>query len=441
MQKYLCCCVYLVFVWFCLDVSGFRTTQLSDVRVNNTSDRRSPKYQCSKCGIAFEYCSELQSELNMKDIKCPNCLQIYVHICAICSKTYKTKPRLHYHIKAVHETHKCSFCENVFTTIYRLRKHITSLHKDVPSFKRLYKCDICNKRFSGPRRLKYHVLSIHTDAEISDDDKGFLEKVNQNECPICTESFSRSLDLKTHAADIHELKTEFKCPVCSWIFHWKRALQVHVPVVHSKEIPMYSCSICDKKYYKESSLKDHVKSVHYNIRDKPCLECSLIFSTEQQLRHHERNIHHRNVAKKHVCPLCQKQLANPWHPKYHVRALHTSGDINEEGNTFLEQLNRNECPICKLVCSTSTELKSHVINIHQQETKFRCPLCLLEFSWKCALEAHLQVIHSNERQLYSCSICDKKYYKESSLKDHVKSVHDNIRDKPCLECPLVFSTA
>ena len=53
---------------------------------------------------------------------------------------------------------------------------------------------------------------------------------------------NRNLDLKTHAADIHELKTEFKCPICSSIFHWKRALQVHVPIVHSNERRMYSCS-------------------------------------------------------------------------------------------------------------------------------------------------------------------------------------------------------
>ena len=138
--------------------------------------------------------------------------------------------------------------------------------------------------------------------------------------------------------------------------------------------------------------------------------------------------------------LCQKQFANLYYFKYHVRALHTSGDKNEEGNTLLEQLNRNECPICQLVCSTGTDLKSHVINIHQQVTEFRCPLCLLEFSWKCALEAHLQVIHSNDRQMYSCSICDKKYYRKSTLKYHVKSVHYNTRDKQCLEFPLVFSS-
>ena len=123
---------------------------------------------------------------------------------------FKTKHSLQHHIKAVHETHKCSFCEKVFTTEYLLRKHVTSLHEDVHNFKRLNKCDICNKGFSGPRGLKDHVLSIYTEVEISDDDKGFLEKVNQNQCPICNESFNRSLDLKTHAADIHKLKIEFK---------------------------------------------------------------------------------------------------------------------------------------------------------------------------------------------------------------------------------------
>ena len=210
--------------------------------------------------------------------------------------------------------------------------------------------------------------------------------------------------------------------------------------MHSNDRQIFSCTICDKKYHKKSSLKDHVKLIHDNTRDKQCLECPLVFSTTRQLRNHQKNIHCGDVVKKHVCPLCQKQLGNPYLLKYHVRSLHTSGDKNEEGNALLEQLNRNECPICQVVFSTSTELKSHVINIHQQETEFKCPLCLLEFSWNCALEAHLQVIHSNERQMYSCSICDKKYHKKSSLKDHVKLIHYNIRDKQCLECPLAFST-
>ena len=109
----------------------------------------------------------------MKDIKCSNCLQIYVHICAICSNTFKSNDSLQDHIKAVHET-----------------------HKDVHNFKRLNKCVICNKRFSGPGLLMYHVLSIHTDEEPSDDDKRFLEKVNKNQCPICNESFKQKFGFK-----------------------------------------------------------------------------------------------------------------------------------------------------------------------------------------------------------------------------------------------------
>ena len=139
--------------------------------------------------------------------------------------------------------------------------------------------------------------------------------------------------------------------------------------------------------------------------------------------------------------MCHKEFGSLYYLKYHVRAHHTTGDKDEEADTFLEQLSRNECHICKLVCSTSTELKSHVTNIHQQETEFKCPLCLLEFSWKCALEAHLQVIHSNDRQMYPCSICDKEFTQASYIKTHVKTVHLNVKDMKCLECPKVYTTS
>ena len=107
---------------------------------------------------------------------------------------------------------------------------------------------------------------------------------------------------------------------------------------------------------------------------------------------------------------------------------------------MLEQLNRNECPICKQVFSVRSELKTHAVDAHLQKTEYQCQICLLTFNWKCALEAHLQVAHASERKLYPCSMCDKKFALASYMNTHIKAVHLNVKDVKCLECPKCFTT-
>ena len=58
------------------------------------------------------------------------------------------------------------------------------------------------------------------------------------------------------------------------------------PVSSSSTFP---CELCDQKFFKESDLKKHKKTVH--PVKHPCEVCWHMFETERAMKNHHRNVH------------------------------------------------------------------------------------------------------------------------------------------------------
>lgn len=253
----------------------------------------------------------------------------------------------------------CSECDLVFDTISKRLYHTLMAHR-VPRFE----CKDCGQKFhylprllnharvheSGtkkkgnrkqqkprkpkPTKTKRNKKVILEDTvtnisnEITLEDTELQLKDDQKNC---TKSIGTENDEKNTVANI---KTEitsgdtvlkkpkrrkkysrkrftpqrYACPVCKTMFASKYKMHYHK--VHHED-PKFQCYVCEKKFYLEYMLTNHVKQ--NNCQEKPkrkenlleCRICELVFDTLSKRTHHQVVAH---GEPKFVCDICGKKF-------------------------------------------------------------------------------------------------------------------------------------
>lgn len=118
-----------------------------------------------------------------------------------------------------------------------------------------YKCNTCNKSFIHSSSLKRHQSQFHNNIQLW-------------QCEVCKKYFATEINLKKHQlthtpdsiknnSDIAETaERPYECEYCHRSFVRLTHLQRHVKI-HSSNVPLFKCQICDKTYTQEVSLKQH----------------------------------------------------------------------------------------------------------------------------------------------------------------------------------------
>ena len=232
----------------------------------------------------------------------------------------------------------------------------------------------CDKYFSRPSRLQTHLLS-HTG-----------ERPFKCEAEGCDKSFTRPAHLKRHFQNSHQEKkkapsvSKSKCPQCPKEFANKYSLQKHVKIHHQKD--RYECDQCGQTFHKHNFLTVHISTEHEKMEHPhECKECGKKFQFPNKLRNHMEQHH-----KTYPCTKCD-QTFEKW-----------------------------------------TLLRKHR---DQEHSKLTCDVCDQTFANKANYRTH-QRVHADQRQVFHCphKMCNRFYYKESNLQDHLKGYHDGKRF-PC----------
>jgi uncharacterized Zn-finger protein len=159
------------------------------------------------------------------------------------------------------------------------------------------------------------------------------------------------ISVTTHTGD-----KPFKCPYenCGQSFINRQLLTRHSRF-HGIEIPVYSCSVCNKEVASKYHLKTHMKihnnsfqcqlcktdllsrdelKNHYQISHQPysCSYCDKSFVLPRYLKMHEK-LHNPNEDKPHKCPIC---LANKSFTKLSLLMNHIFKVHNERWNDWKE---------------------------------------------------------------------------------------------------------
>ncbi|CAG2204615.1 unnamed protein product [Mytilus edulis] len=264
--------------------------------------------------------------------------------------------------------------------------------------------------------------------------KKYQEKhKDRYKCEICQEKFTYYIMLRKHIANEHERET-FGCNICNMQFKHKKTLERHQMKGHlqvcEKEKPKHTCFVCDKKYSTSRSLRRHNFKEHL-IEDKhisklrenvACEQCGKIVMRKCMRLH--LLVHQE---KEFMCEDCGEKFRRPddlkRHRQKHLRKKYV---LKSETSGY-------KCLICGLILSTNGAIKRHFSLKHSSEKiAIPCKICGRLYASKPVLDIHMKLKHSDKS--FQCEICNKKFYYNYLLKNHVKIVHENYKPFQCDIC-------
>ena len=110
--------------------------------------------------------------------------------------------------------------------------------------------------------------------------------------------------------------------------------------------------------------------------------------------------------------------------------------INEKSNDHIEE--KKHCPICSRTFEKVKTYYSHMLQHQPEKWKFKCDLCPTFSTFQTA--RHLMLHKSKKHQEgIICSICGNTYSSDSNLKYHILNVHQASKFT-CDECKKIFAS-
>jgi len=217
---------------------------------------------------------------------------------------------------------------------------------------------------------------------------------------------SRSIPEVPH----HDRKYSFK--VCGGKFVHQRNLDRHESI-HLWEKP-FSCSFCDKKFYRKDLLKSHERCHKGKLP-----QCNLCRGRFVKLKEHIANIHSTS-NREHFCSVCKKGFRMITLVRRHM-LTHT-----DERNY--------SCQDCGARFPTKNQVKKHMVS-HTKETNYICNVCGMKFSRASGLHGHM-CVHSGLKP-YSCETCGRAFKRSGGLRKHWL-IHTSEKPFSCSTCGKAF---
>ncbi|XP_066954091.1 zinc finger protein 271-like [Macrobrachium rosenbergii] len=399
-------------------------------------------------------------------------------ICPICDKVYYDNDIFLYHKTQQKQCHICclTFC---------MTSHQFKVHKEKHTLYK-YKCEHCSASFVTKASLTKHLDSENSCAQKYKSNS--LESVSYNRS--CTDSVSETTSDSIVDADSSQLETNAcnpgsmshgpeteKCLLCSAEFVHLKNLWRHVAVVHETEIQgvdlqhlpsvkSHHCTICDKKFTRNSSLVSHMAShidKTFNEKDgKPqCSVCHKTFQAKRYLIDHMRlhsdnqtyvcqccnrkflrkshlKLHmeiHNSVKKFYACPYCEKSYMKKKDQVQHIRQKHNTPPSPSTGKDSVV-VEGFPCPTCNKHFATALKLRMHEISHTVSKPPYTCLECSRTFPSLNTLKRHY-LVHWDVRP-FTCSVCSRAFRHSQSLKRHM-TTHTGEKPYTCKLCGKSFS--
>eukprot|EP00092_Neocalanus_flemingeri_P023352 GFUD01025318.1.p1 GENE.GFUD01025318.1~~GFUD01025318.1.p1 ORF type:complete len:625 (-),score=155.76 GFUD01025318.1:86-1960(-) len=137
----------------------------------------------------------------------------------------------------------CINCSKKFAIERHLRDHMRSHINH-------YKCPQCDMTCPTPSTLTNHIRYRHTT------EKPFA-------CEFCSYRGKTPADVKSHLR-VHYKEVEMKCPEegCQFSCRAKITMKQHHLAVHTKNLPLYACHLCEMRYDRGAYLTKHLVKTH-----------------------------------------------------------------------------------------------------------------------------------------------------------------------------------
>ena len=194
------------------------------------------------------------------------------------------------------------------------------------------------------------------------------------------------------------------------------------------------CQICQKKFSTNVNLRNHILTIHKNIRPYVCPfpGCQKTYTIQSRLQFHFKS---HSGKKQYICTYCSKAFNEKGNLKTHEK-------FHSEKRPF-------KCNQCNKSYKTNGHLKDHIQIHHLKIKKYKCEICEKKFGRISTLKSHNK-IHTGEKN-YKCQIegCNKCFAEKGNMEIHFKrhlnklngkSVKSNVNENENMTRPSSNST-
>ncbi|XP_030752957.1 zinc finger protein 224-like [Sitophilus oryzae] len=348
--------------------------------------------------------------------------QAKVYRCATCpyQARYRSKLRQHEQIHLAPEERQmfaCTYCATKFTAKNSLQRHLENKHMDSRagelnnSQKEVYGCGTCGLQTLYRSNLRRH-KKVHLTPE----------EPQMFACTHCDQKYITKHDLENHLEDNHMDSSPTDTALNN----------ESISVEHVKQ----ENNILEEDINGSSDNKLELsKDAQKNIR-----KCTICGYQTRKISHFERHqeVHMAPEERQMFpCAQCGKKYASKEALKRHLLCTHM--DFRSED----AQKNIHQCTICGYQTLEISHLGRHQ-KIHltpEERQMFACAHCGKKYTTKYILKCHLAVNHLDSRpkglqkKVYRCALCDYETLRSACLRQH-KKVHLAPGERQMFACEL-----
>jgi len=295
--------------------------------------------------------------------------------CNLCRESYKSMVKLKRHTKKCLKNYLMHNDEKKNNKQDSDSKDESSNGNDVKS-KQIIECNDCGKPCSGIGNLIKHRMKCFASNNVKDEEDNQLDEEGK---------------------DSIEAKNEPECDV-----------------VIKEEIPDP-----DTMTSYDDSL-DTTTEDSYNWKDHWNYQNASKFKADAGSA--DTDNADEGSKKNLACHLCHKILANKRYLRDHMLKKHS-------------EVSRVVCEYCAKEFK-STNIKSHIKEMHINAIESKCPVCEKVFPRKKPMIDHMRRVHTEETRVV-CQFCAKDV-KSTNIKNHIKEMHTDVRETKCPICDKVF---
>ncbi|XP_015672603.1 zinc finger protein 131 [Protobothrops mucrosquamatus] len=246
----------------------------------------------------------------------------------------------------------------------------------------------------------------------------------QEECDNLSDPMGKHVEgIEIMELQLSHVNNLFHCEKCNRTFKFLYHFKEHMKT-HSTE--SYKCDLCNKRYLRESALKQHLTCYHLdeggaNKKQRPgkkihvCQYCDKQFD---HFGHFKEHLRKHTGEKPFECPNCHERFARNSTLKCHLTACQ-SGAGAKKGRKKLY-----ECQVCNSVFNSWDQFKDHLV-IHTGDKPNHCTLCDVWFMQGSELRRHLQDMHNISERIVSEDILpvDGDPVASMTIIEQVEQVH------------------
>ena len=239
----------------------------------------------------------------------------------------------------------------------------------------------------------------------------------------------------------------FSCRLCQRVFNLASNARKHVRIhgIGTEPVDQRTCPHCGKVFEYAALCRKHVARKCSQLRRPNCDTCSASFETGAELKRHLRAVHDAERCK---CDYCDFVAAHPDYKAVHEKKVHLGLSCADCAQLFdsaeakaahaCRQLDRYQCGECDKSYKAKRELHKHIERIHRGH-RFTCEICFEGLASESSLKRHVRLLHEPQAKCVSCDACGKSFKDRHTLHKHMR-IHDTTaRSDPCPECGKVMA--